>query len=125
MTNINCPSCGHSFALGEAEAEEYKKELRKEMQAYKEKKDEELKKREEEFEKERLSIQTAAHKKISDELNQKMRSLEEEARQKTLQLQQFQKKELDLMREKNALEQKAINIEIEIEKRILENRKNV
>ena len=125
MTNINCPSCGHSFALGEAEAEEYKKELRKEMQAYKEKKDEELKKREEEFEKERLSIQTAAHKKISEELNQKMRSLEEEDRQKTLQLQQFQKKELDLLREKNALEQKAINIEIEIEKRILENRKNV
>ena len=125
MTNINCPSCGHSFALGEAEAEEYKKELRKEMQAYKEKKDEELKKREEEFEKERLSIQTAAHKKISEELNQKMRSLEEEDRQKTLQLQQFQKKELDLQREKNALEQKAINIEIEIEKRILENRKNV
>ena len=33
--NIKCPKCGHTFALGEAEVEEYKKELRKAMQDYK------------------------------------------------------------------------------------------
>lgn len=123
--NINCPKCGHSFALGEAEAEEYKKELRKEMQSYKEKKDAEIKKREEDFEKEKLSIQSVVEKKIKEELQQKMRSLEEETKVKTEQLQQFRKKELDLLREKNELEQKAINIEIEIEKRMLENRKKI
>ena len=124
-TKINCPSCGHSFALGEAEVEEYKKELRKEMHAYKQKKDEELRQREEEFEKERLLIQATAQKKITDELLQKMRSLEEESNQKSLQLQLFQKKELDLLREKSELEQKAMNIEVEIEKRLLENRRKI
>jgi hypothetical protein len=125
MTNINCPNCGHSFALGEAEVEEYKKELRKEMLAYKLKKEDEMKRREEEFEKEKILIQSTAQKKITEELLQKMRSLEEESNQKSLQLQLFQKKELDLLREKSELEQKAMNIEIEIEKRLLENRRRV
>lgn len=123
--NIHCPKCGHLFALGEAEAEEYKKELRKEMQAYKEKKDAELKRKEEDFEKEKVFIQAQTQKKIYEELQLKMKSLEEETREKTQQLQLFQKKELDLLREKNELEQKAINIEIEIEKRMLENRKKI
>jgi hypothetical protein len=123
--NINCPSCGHSFALGEAEAEEYKKELRKEMQTYKEKKDAEIKKREEEFEKERALIQSAAQQKTRDELMAKMNSLEEESRKKTHQLQDLQKKELDLLRDRNELEQKTKNIELEIEKRLLEDRKKI
>lgn len=126
MSNaITCPSCGHSFALGEAEAEEYKKELRKEMQAYKEKKDEELKRREEEYEKEKSLIRFAAEKKISDELKIKMNALEEDSRRKTQQLQDLQKKELELLRERNELEQKTKNIEIEIEKRLLEDRKKM
>ena len=123
--NIKCPKCGHSFALGEAEAEEYKKELRKEMQAYKEKKDLEIKRREEEFEREKVQIQSATQKKITEELLQKMRSLEEDANQKSLQLQLFQKKELDLLREKSELEEKQKSMEYEIEKRVLESRKAV
>ncbi|MDB5221713.1 MAG: hypothetical protein JWN83_380 [Chitinophagaceae bacterium] len=124
-TNITCPSCGSSFALGEAEAEEYKKELRKEMQTYKEKKDAEIKKREEEFEKEKTIIQSAAQKKAKEEMQVKMNSLEEEDRRKTQQLQDLQRKELELLRERNDLEQKTKNIEIEIEKRLLEDRKKM
>lgn len=124
-TNIQCPSCGHSFALGEAEAEEYKKELRKEMQNYKEKKDAEIKKREEEFEKEKTLIQSAEQKKVREEMQVKLNSLEEDGRRKTQQLQDLQKKELDLLRERNELEQKAKNIELEIEKRLLEDRKKM
>ncbi|MDB5198845.1 MAG: hypothetical protein JWO92_808 [Chitinophagaceae bacterium] len=124
-TNITCPSCGSSFALGEAEAEEYKKELRKEMQTYKEKKDAEIKKREEEFEKEKTIIQSAAQKKAKEEMQVKMNSLEEEDRRKTQQLQDLQRKEMELLRERNDLEQKTKNIEIEIEKRLLEDRKKM
>ena len=45
-TDIKCPKCGHQFPMEEAVSEEYKKALRAEMQAYKEKKDSELAKRE-------------------------------------------------------------------------------
>ena len=124
-TTIKCPKCGNSFALGEVEAEEYKRELRKEMLSYKQKKDDELRRREEEFEKEKITLQADVQKKITGDLLQKMRSLEEESQEKTLQLQLFQKKELDLLREKSELEQKAMNIEFEIEKRLLENRKKI
>ena len=43
-TNITCPKCGHSFALGEAEVEEYKQQLREQMTVYKKQKDEAVKK---------------------------------------------------------------------------------
>ncbi len=123
--NIKCPKCGHTFALGEAEVEEYKKELRKAMQDYKIKKDSEIKLREEEFEREKVQIQSTTQKKITEELLQKMRSLEDDSNQKSLQLQLFQKKELDLLREKSELEEKQKSMEYEIEKRVLESKKSV
>ena len=54
--NINCPKCGHSFALGEAQIEEYKKELRQQMETYKQQKQEELRRKEEDFEKQKTDI---------------------------------------------------------------------
>ena len=123
--NVNCPKCGHSFALGEAQVEEYKKELRQQMEAYKQQKQEELRRKEEEFEKQKSFIVAAAQKRITDEMKIKLAALEEETTQKTQQLQLFQKKELELLRQKNELEQKASNIELEMEKRMLESRKKI
>ncbi len=123
--NITCPKCGHSFALADAEVEEYKKELRLQMAAYKQQKQEEVKKKEEEFEKQKAYIIAAAQKKVSDEMKVRLTSLEEETVQKTQQLQLFQKKELELLREKSALEEKQKSMEYEIEKRVLESRKLV
>ncbi|MGH2565666.1 MAG: DUF2130 domain-containing protein, partial [Ginsengibacter sp.] len=113
------------FALGEAEVEEYKKELRLQMAAYKQQKQDELKKKEEEFEKQKSYIIAAAQKKVSDEMKVRLTTLEEEAFQKTQQLHLFQKKELDLLREKSALEEKQKSMEYEIEKRVLESRRTV
>ena len=123
--NINCPKCGHSFALGEAQVEEYKKELRQQMAAYKQQKQEELRIKEEEFERQKSFIIAAAQKRITDEMKIKLTALEEETTHKTQQLQLFQKKELELLRQKNELEQKANNIELEMERRMLENRKKI
>jgi hypothetical protein len=124
-TMIKCPGCNFEFALGEAEAEEYKKELRREMQAYKDKKDSEIKIRAQEYEKEKALIQIAAQKKIREEMQVQLNLLEEESRSKTMQLQELQKKELELMRERNSLEERTRNIELEIEKRLLENKKQI
>jgi hypothetical protein len=124
-TDIKCPSCGSTFALGEAEAEEYKKELQQQMKDYVKKKDEEFRRKAEDFERQKTAIEAAAHQKAAEELAVKLRDMEEEARARTLQLQDLQKKELDFMREKNVLEQRARNIEIEIEKRLLEDRKKI
>lgn len=117
-TEIKCPNCGHQFELNESLKNEVEKELRGKMLDWQ-------KKKEEEFEKQRAAIETAARKKAGDELSAKLNVLEEEAKLKTQQLQEMQKKELELLRERSALEEKQKNFEMELEKRFLEKRKEI
>ena len=117
-TEITCPSCGHQFELNESLKNEVEKELRGKMQDWQ-------KKKEEDFEKQKTQLLSDALKKAGEETAVKLKSLEEEAKLKTQQLQELQKKELDLMRDKNALEEKQKNLEVEIEKRFLEKRKEI
>src|SRR5215213_5701094 len=128
-SEIKCPKCNHAFALGEAEAEEYKKELQEKMKSYVKQKDDEYKRKADDFELQKTAIEAAAHdaarKKATQELTVKLQVLEEEARIKNQQLQDLQRKELEFLRERNALEQRARNIELEIEKRLLEDRKKI
>ena len=115
---ITCPSCGHQFELNESLKNEVEKELRGKMVDWQ-------KKKEEEFEKQKSLLVNDALRKAGEETAVKLKSLEEEAKIKTQQLQNLQKKELDLMRDKNALEEKQKNMEVEIEKRFLEKRKEI
>ncbi len=115
---ITCPSCGHHFELNESLKNEVEKELRAKMQDWQ-------KKKEEEFEKQKALLVNDTLKKASEETAAKLKSLEEEAKLKSQQLQDLQKKELDLLRDKNALEEKQKNLEVQIEKRFLEKRKDI
>lgn len=117
-TEIKCPACGHQFELNESLKSEVEKELRGKMQDWQ-------KKKEEEFEKQKNQLVNEAIKKAGDETAARLKSLEEDARQKSMQLQALQKKELDLLRDKNTLEEKQKNLEVEIEKRFLEKRKQI
>src|SRR5436190_16882255 len=117
-TEIKCPNCGHQFELNESLKMEVEKELRGKMQDWQ-------KKKEEEFEKQKNDIQTAAQKKAGEEIAARLKVMEEEARTKTQQLQELQKKELELLRDKSALEEKQKNFELELEKRFLEKRKEI
>lgn len=124
-TEIKCPGCGQLFALGEAEAEEYKKELKQQMTVYVRQKDEEYKRKTEELDRQKASIEAAALKKAAEDMAMQLKAMEDDARMKTLQLQEMQKKELEFLREKNDLEQRTRNLDIEIEKRLLEDRRKI
>jgi len=117
-TEIKCPNCGHQFELNESLKMEVEKELRGKMQDWQ-------KKKEEEFEKQKNEIETAAQKKAGEEVSARLKIMEEEARIKTQQLQELQKKELELLRDKSALEEKQKNFEMELEKRFFEKRKEL
>ena len=116
--DITCPKCGHQFELNESLKNEVEKELRSKMQDWQ-------KKKEEEFEKQKAVSVTEALQKAAEGTAAKLKSLEEEAKLKSQQLQALQKKELDLLRDKNALEEKQKNMEVEIEKRFLENKNEI
>lgn len=115
---IKCPGCGYEFELNESIKTEVEKELRNKMLDWQ-------KKKEEEWEKQKLIIGAEAHKKAGEELSAKLKIAEEEAISKTRQLQELQKKELELLRDKSALEEKQKNFELELEKRFLEKRKEL
>jgi hypothetical protein len=117
-TEIKCPNCGNEFELNESLKNEVEKELRGKMIDWQ-------KKKEEEFEKQKIALVNDALKKANDDTLAKVKALEEDSRIKTQQLQDLQKKELDLLRDKNALEEKQKNMEVEIEKRFLEKRKEI
>jgi len=117
-TEIKCPNCGHQFELNESLKNEVEKDLRGKMQDWQ-------KKKEEEFEKQKTLLLTDALKKAGEDTAAKLKSLEEEAKLKGQQLRELQKKELDLLRDKNALEEKQKTMELEIEKRFLEKRKEI
>ncbi len=117
-TEIKCPNCGTQFELNESLRGEVEKELRSKMMDWQ-------KKKEEEFEKQTAKLVADTQAKSAEQTAAKLKSLEEDARLKTQQLQELQKKELDLLRDKAALEQKQKNLEVEIEKRFLEKRKEI
>lgn len=116
--NIKCPKCGNEFELNESMRNEMEKELRGQMLDWQ-------KKKEAEFEKQKNELESAAKLKATSELSAKLKTLEEEAQLKSQQLRDLQKKELDLLRDKSALEEKQKNIEMELEKRFLEKRKEI
>lgn len=116
--DITCPNCGHKFELNESIKTEVENELRGKMLDWQ-------KKKEEEFEKKKTEIEHAAQKKAADELTAKLAVLENETKVKTQQLQEMQKKELELLREKSSLEEKQKNFELELEKKLLEKRKEI
>ena len=115
---IKCPNCGHEFELNESLRGEVEKELRSKMLDWQ-------KKKEEEFTTQSAKLVAEAQQKATEQTAAKLKSLEEETRQKTQQLQELQKKELDLLRDKTALEEKQKNFELELEKRFLEKRKEI
>ncbi len=117
-TEIKCPNCGTEFELNESLKNEVEKELRGKMLDWQ-------KRKEEEFEKQKQVLLADAVRKANEENATKLKTLEEETRLKTQQVQELQKKELNLLRHKNELEEKQKNLEVEIEKRFLEKRKEI
>jgi len=69
-TEVKCPNCGNVFPLEEAMTEEYKKELREQMQSF-------LKSKEKEFQKKEQDLLQHAQQQESTFL----RKLEDEKRQ--------------------------------------------
>jgi len=116
--DIACPNCGHHFELNESLKNEVEKELRNKMLDWQ-------KKKETEFENQKLAIELNIKEKITEESALKIKALEAETFNKNKLLQELQKKELDFIRQQNEMEQRQKNIEVEKEKYFLEKSKEI
>ncbi len=134
--DIVCPHCKTAFELGEAVSEDLRKDitkqleaekekLRHDMLAYKKQKEDEVLRQAEDFERQKSLIESTAAQKTAAVYAARLQSLEAERNEKNLQLLDFEKKQLELLREKSELEQQQKNFELELEKRFLEKRKEL
>ena len=140
-TDIKCPKCGHQFPMEEAVSEEYKKALRAEMQAYKEKKDTELAKKETEFaalatkkemefsqrlQQEKLqlqqSLETSLRTSIMADFEHKMRLLEQNNKDNEEKLKLSRQKELAFLQKEQVLQTREAELEISVHRKLQEER---
>ncbi|HMH21127.1 MAG TPA: DUF2130 domain-containing protein [Puia sp.] len=147
-TDIKCPNCGHLFPMEEAVSEEYKKELREQMQAFKKDKEKELQKRQEEFmrkeqewqlqsqkqesefsrrlgeEKRQLqqTLEESLRKSISTDFENKLKLLETANKDSEEKLKASRQKEFEFLKKEQELINKAAELELSVQRKLQEER---
>jgi hypothetical protein len=147
-TDIKCPNCGHSFPMEEAVAEEYKRDLRAQMQKFMGDKEKEFQKRTDDFarrekellqhsqqqetlyntklEEERRRIQTATEqslrKSITGDFENKLRLLEDANKDSEEKLRTSRQKELEFLKKEQELKNKEAELELSVQRLVQEER---
>jgi hypothetical protein len=140
-TDVKCPSCGHGFPIEEVMAEEYKQQLRLKMQDYTRQKEEEFRKKEDDFINRERKQQDAFEQRLAGEKKALQQSLEENLRRsiasdfenemKILQqsvnstaekLKESRQKELEFLQREQSLRQKEEELEIALQRKLQEQR---
>ncbi|HEY9362297.1 MAG TPA: DUF2130 domain-containing protein [Chitinophagaceae bacterium] len=140
-TTIKCPKCAYEFPLEDAVSEDYKKELREQMQHFKKQKEEEMERKEhlwqqQLFQKEKeletrleqqkntlqQELEISLRKKISGDYEQKMQLLEQYNKENEERLKEARRKELDYFQKEKELKTKEEELEIKTQRRLQEER---
>ncbi|WP_162996933.1 MULTISPECIES: DUF2130 domain-containing protein [Mucilaginibacter] len=140
-TEVKCPSCGFGFPIEEVMAEEYKKQLRVKMMDYTRQKEEEYRKKDEEFLNKERQQQVAFEQRLNNEKKQLQQTLEDNLR-KTIsedfenqllllknsateteeKLKQARQKELEFLQRESQLKQKEEEMELAVQRKLQEQR---
>lgn len=147
-TEIRCPGCGNPISIEEAVSEDYKKSLREEMLRFKKEKEEQVKKEqeklqakeaawqqqlqneqnkflntlEEEKKKIQQGLEEGIRKSVSADYENKLSVLQQQQQESAEQLKTLRSKELAFMQKEVAMENKAAEMELEFQKKLLQER---
>lgn len=143
-TMIKCPGCGNEFEPNDAMRDELQKQLRQQMKEWQLKKEEDYKQRELQFEKQLHAKDDELNKKLIDEKKKLQNDLELSIRKslnadfenqlKLLQqsvadneekLKEARRKEFDFLQQAQQLKRKEEELELNIQKKILEEREKL
>jgi hypothetical protein len=125
-TTIKCPNCAHEFPLEEAVSEEYKKELREQMVAYKKQKEEELIRKESEWKELQQKRERELQRKLEEDLRKtiatdfenQVRMLEQNNKDNQEKLKESRQKELEFLRKEQELKNKEAELEITVQRKL-------
>lgn len=141
---ITCPNCNHQFEPGDSMREEIEKELRGKMVDWQKKKDEEFRQKEHSFQlqlqardEENRKMLEAEKKKIQEKLTEDIRKsvagdfenqlklLQQNAADTEEKLRESRKKELEFLQKEQALKTKEEELELSVQKKLLEERERL
>jgi len=140
-TEVKCPNCGFGFPIEEVMAEEYKKDLRVKMQEYTTQKEEEYRRKENEFnvkqreqqqqfeerlteEKKQLQsiIEQSLRKSIGSDYENQLMLLQNAKNESDEKLKTARQKELEFLQKEEALVQKEQELELAMQRKLQEQR---
>ena len=140
-TEVKCPNCGHGFPIEEVMAEEYKKDLRKQMLDFTMKKEEESQRKEQEFinrekQKEELfkqqltnekvalqkHLEESLRKTIATDFENKLALLENDKKNSDEKLLVARQKELEFLKREGELKNKEAELELVLQRKLQEER---
>jgi hypothetical protein len=140
-TEVKCPSCGYGFPIEEVMTEEYKKELRIKMQAFTKQKEDEYRRKEEEFaqkqrqnelefekrliaEKKQLqqSMEESLRRTISSDYENQLKLMENSMKEQDEKLRLSRQRELEFLQKEQALTQKEEELQLELQRKLQEQR---
>lgn len=139
MNQIQCPKCSHAFTINDAvnaqmkeqlasekqKLEQEKSNMRDQMTAYNNQKDKDYQQKLAEFETQKKELEAKTKLETQKEYNAKLLDLQTENDKKGAKLQALELQELNLLRHQAELEKQQKNLEIEVEKRILQSTKQI
>ncbi len=143
-SQVSCPQCQHKFSLSDEfqkdieqklgadmqkkqaqwEVEKQKLESEK-LQAEKNAEEKAQKAAQDQLQKEKIIMWEKAQKIAQEQSDTRLKDLESQNSENKKRLQEAQQKELDFMKKERNLEEKAKNIELEMQKKMLEERKTI
>ncbi len=122
-TEIKCPNCGHQFEPNDAIREEVEKELRSKAADWQKKKNEEFQQKLEEEKKQlQQSLEANIRKNISGDFENKLRLLEQNNKENEEKLRLSRQRELEFLKKEQDLLNKEKEIEIQLQRMLLEER---
>lgn len=140
-TEVKCPSCGYGFPIEEVMTEEYKKELRIKMQAFTKQKEDEYRRKEEEFaqkqrqnelefekrlinEKKQLqqTMEESLRRTISSDYENQLKLMENSMKEQDEKLRLSRQRELEFLQKEQALTQKEEELQLELQRKLQEQR---
>ncbi|MEQ1625453.1 MAG: DUF2130 domain-containing protein [Sediminibacterium sp.] len=142
--NITCPKCLHQFEAGESMRAEMKDQLNKQMIDWKQGKETEFKQKEQQFQqllkqkeeeanqrheldKKQLQteLQQSIQKKVSEDFENKLRLLEENAAESAEKLKMARQKELEFLQKEQALLNKEAEMQVQMQRQLMQEREKL
>ena len=122
-TEIKCPNCGHHFPMEDAVAEEYKKDLRAQMQKFIQEKEASFaRKLEEEKRQVQTTTEQSLRKSIGNDYENKLRLLEDAKKDSEEKLRTSRQRELEFLKKEQDLQNKEAELELSVQRLLQEER---